>query len=262
MMMMRVMTTAAAVVAALVLCDSARAQNWGTVKGQVVWGPDKLPVKEKAKVDKDETHCLSKGDIYTDAYVVNPKNKGVRWVLVWLVDADKPAAALPIHPSLKEVSKKPLVIDQPVCKFEPRVSGIREGQEILVKNTAPVPHNIFWQGGLLGPSSNDLVPPGGQKSYQNIQARLLPIPYTCSIHSWMKGYVGVFKHPYFAVTDEDGKFELKNAPAGKYRLMLWQDSKGYVLINPANPRDRGKGIDIKANDTTDVGSIKLEPRKD
>lgn len=247
-----------AALTALILCGSVQAQKWGTVKGQVVWGPEKLPPAVKAKVDKDQGHCLSKGDIFTDEYVVNAKNKGVRWVLVWLTDPESPTKEIPIHPALKAVPKKPVVIDQPCCKFEPRVSAIREGQPIEVKNSAPIPHNIHWLG-AAPMNTNDLIPAGAMKSYTEAKATRLPIPYKCSIHGWMQGYLGVFKHPYFAVTDENGNFEIPQAPAGKYRLMMWQDTKGYVIINPKDPKDRGRIIEIKDDGTTDVGKIKLEP---
>jgi len=116
------------VLAALGCPDRALAQSWGTVKGQVVWGPDTLPEKVKANVDKDQAHCLSKGDIYTDAYVVNPKSRGVRWVLVWLTDPENAARPIPVHPQAKAgLDKKPVVIDQPCCKFEPRMVGLMEG---------------------------------------------------------------------------------------------------------------------------------------
>ena len=51
-----------------------------------------------------------------------------------------------------------------------------------------------------------------------------PIQYKCTIHGWMTGYVRIFDHPYYAVTDADGKFEIKNAPAGKYRIVYWHEN--------------------------------------
>src|SRR5947207_433926 len=95
----------AALALAAVLCapGAAGAQGWGTVKGQVVFGGGAIPPNDKANVDKDQAHCLAKGDILRNELVVNPKNKGVRWVLVWLTDpsdSSKAAWDKPIHPSL------------------------------------------------------------------------------------------------------------------------------------------------------------------
>jgi hypothetical protein len=242
----------------------AQAQNgWGTVTGQVVFGEKAIPKNEKAKVDKDMAHCLSKGDILKNELVVNPKPPhGIRWALVWLTGVDdlKSTKAIPTHQALKKMDKE-VSIDQPCCVFEPRVLGMREGQDLVIKNSAPIAHNSAMNGGLIGPNINPLIPAGGKFTVENMKARYMPLVYSCSIHSWMKGYIGVFKHPYFAVTDKDGKFTIKNAPAGKYRLMVWHE-QGWVIINPKDPLDRGKVITIKADGTTDVGKISFVPAKD
>jgi len=238
--------------------------QWGTIKGQVVWGESKIPAPEKAKVDKDQKQCLAKGDIYKSDLLINSKNKGVRYVLVWLGDPKnaKNAKYTPkIHPSLAKIDKD-VVIDQPCCMFEPRVIGLREGQKLIVKNSAEIPHNFAITSGTDGPNANPLIPAGGQAVIDKFVAKAIPTQYNCSIHTWMRGYVGVFKHPYFAVTDEDGKFEIKNAPAGKVRLMVWQESSGWVIQSPADPADRGKVIDVKGGGTTDVGEIKMMAPKD
>ena len=54
------------------------------------------------------------------------------------------------------------------------------------------------------------------------------IPVKCNVHPWMKGYIAVFKHPYFAVTAKDGKFDLKNLPPGTYTIEAWQEKYGRV----------------------------------
>jgi len=229
-------------------------QKWGEVKGQVVWGPAKLPVLEKANVDKDKPQCLAKGPIPIEDYVVNPKNKGVQYALVWLVDTTKATAPLPIHPSLKQIPTKPVVIDQPCCRFVPRVTAVREGQPVLVKNPATIPHNFA----VTALDLNRLMPAGTDFTIETVKSRPIPIQYSCSIHGWMKGYLASFRHPYFAVTDEDGNFTLPKAPAGKYELVVWQETKGYLFFNPATKK-KGKNIEIKADETTDLGKLTLDP---
>jgi len=234
--------------------------GWGTIKGQVVFAGDKVPANEKANVDKDKDHCLSKGPIYKNDLVVNKNNKGVRWVLVWLTDPANPKNAKfvpPIHPSLKN-PKPTIEIDQPCCVFEPRMIGLQVGQTLVVKNSAPIPHNFKIDSFGGGPTANPLIPPGGSTPIKGFVPTAVPTQYSCSIHGWMKGWIGAFPHPYFAVTDADGKFEIKNAPAGKYRLILWQEAAGWVVYNSKKPADRGKVIEVKANGTTDVGKVPLK----
>jgi hypothetical protein len=254
-----------AAVVATALPARAEGEGWGTITGQVVYGQENHPKNDEANVDKDQADCLAKGPILKNELVVNKKNGGIRWALVWLTEAGSPKStkALPTHPSLLKMAKQ-VEIDQPCCVFEPRVLGMRAGQDLIIKNSAAkISHNTYMNGGAAGPNINPLIPAKSEFTVPGkaIKPRYIPILYTCSIHAWMKGYVGVFNHPYFAVTDADGKFTIKNAPAGKYRLMVWHE-QGWVIIDPKNQIDRGRDIDIKANGTTDVGKIKFVPAKD
>ena len=219
--------TACAAIAALsvsVIESSAQDGDWGTVKGVVVYKGD-VPKLPPVKVDTDPKHCLSKGPIPNEDWVVNPKNQGIRWVVVWLQPADK-TAKMKIHPKLEPIKDKEVFIDQPCCRFEPRVLAMREGQILTVKNSAPVPHNVNYVG-IRNPSGNYIIPPGGQYKIENLKADRLALPIKCDIHKWMKGNVRIYNHPYFAVTDENGAFTIKDAPAGTYRLISWQESVGW-----------------------------------
>ncbi len=251
---------AVALMAALAVAGPAQAQQkWGTVKGQVVWagGPVKLAPIE---VKQDKAHCLKDGPLYPENIVVNPKNKGLKWVVVWLVDVDPAKATdpIPTHPSLAKATGK-VVIDQPCCNYDPHVVTLRIGQSLVVKNPAPVPHNVDVKGGKIGPNLNPIIPPGKsvEVAAKEFKPRIIPIPVACSIHNWMKAYLCVFSHPYFAVTDADGNFVIKNAPQGKYRLVVWHEECGWVIGEKSPTKGGGKVINITA--TTDVGKIQAKP---
>jgi hypothetical protein len=241
----------------------AQQQGWGTIKGQVVWSGSDAPKRALLKVDKDQNDCLKNGPLLDDKLVVNPENKGVRWCLVYLMNEKGFDKDIPIHPKLKALKNKTVEMDQPCCQFEPHLLAMREGQTLLVKNSMKISHNVNLNGGARGPSMNPILPGGGKVKVEDIKARYIPIMVSCNIHSWMTGRIAVLKNPYFAVTDEDGKFEIKDAPAGDFRLVIWQEEAGWVL--PADkdkkPRD-GKKITIKAGETTDLGKIPLKPSKD
>src|SRR5207248_847006 len=87
--------------------------EWGTVKGQVVWGGDKLPERTEINVgdNPDKEHCLSKGKLYDEKWVVNKENKGLRWVFVWL--QPEGSGAMPIHPKLDKPEQAEVTFDQP-----------------------------------------------------------------------------------------------------------------------------------------------------
>lgn len=207
--------------------------QWTTVKGQVVWAGGDVPVMKAVTITKDEEHCKSKGDVLSEEWVVNPKNKGIRWVAVYLMpqpvkEGEKPTP-LPIHPTLQKVAAKDkdVVIDQPVCKFEPHVVALRAGeQNLVIKNSSPIPHNAKY-GGFGNKGDNPLIPAGGKHVADDLKPSIWPVKMECSIHPWMSAWVRVYDHPYFAVTDENGSFEIKLAPAGTWRLGVWQESLGW-----------------------------------
>jgi len=247
---------AAAFFALAALCASpsaSPAQEWGTVKGKVTWAGE-VPAPQPVNVDTDKQHCLSKGQIFKETFVVNSKNKGVKNVFVWLAHADKDGK-LPVHPSLKAVPDKPFVLDQPCCAFVPHAFAIRQGQTVEAKNSSPKPHNVRWSGyPLKNPGGNVIVPPGGKHLINDLKADRLPIELKCDIHRWMTGYIRVFDHPYFAVTDADGNFAIKNAPAGTWRLFVWQEGVGWVHtggkdgepITVAAGKDTERNLQMKA----------------
>src|SRR4051794_11194319 len=127
----------------------ARADGWGTIKGQVILDEDKIKPQAELAVTQDRMHCLSKGALLSDKYVIDPRSKGVRWVMVWIA-ADKDGKAdheakLPIHKNLVDIKEKAVTIDQPCCKFDAYMMGLRKGQDFVGKNSAPVAHTIIVQ---------------------------------------------------------------------------------------------------------------------
>ena len=82
-------------------------QQWGSIKGRIVWGkniPKRKPL-ESVKANADKDHCLSKGPLLDEKWVVDAKDKGLRWTFVWLAPLDpKGGKSLPVHPSLQKIN--------------------------------------------------------------------------------------------------------------------------------------------------------------
>jgi len=232
-------------------------QGWGTVKGRLIWDAN-VPVPERKPIaavaaNNDKAHCLSKGPILDETVVVHAKNKGLRWALVVLLDGANPNMPPPIHPDLKEIKNKEVVIDQPCCMFVPHVLAMRQGQTLVAKNSAPIAHNFKWTGNVLkGVGGNVLMPPNAVHRIPGLAAERLPMSIDCNIHSWMHARVGIYNHPYFAVTNENGAFELVKAPAGNFRLWVYHESKGY---RGGAKGKNGEPIQIKADAVTDLGNL-------
>jgi hypothetical protein len=199
-------------------------------------------------VAKDSEHCLSRGPIPNEQWVVNPENRGTRWVVVFLKGTKN--KRLLIHDSLKEPNPKEIVLDQPACRFEPHVMALRRGQKLVSKNPAPVAHNIQIQG--IRSAFNVTLPPGSSHTFE-LEPEFGPLKMACSVHPWMQAYTWVFDHPYFAITDADGRFEIKLAPAGTQTLVVWQETASYV------PDAKGRSIEIKPDGVLDLGEIAVKP---
>ena len=112
------------------------------------------------------------------------------------------------------------VIDQKGCVYEPMITAVMTGQLVEIRNSDPVLHNVLFQKSAAGNSTFNMAQgPGAkaiEKSFSNPEVL---IKLVCSVHPWMAGYVGVVPHPFFAVTDVQGVFELPpGLPAGKYTL--------------------------------------------
>jgi hypothetical protein len=229
------------------------AGGWGTIKGRIVWSGAKLPKQAEVKVTVDKDHCLAKGVLLDNLFEVNPKNKGFKNVFVAL--KPPPDETLPVHPKLKDPPKEPVVVDQPRCLFIPRALAVREGQEILAKNSSPVVHNIRWAGDPdLNPGGNITLPAGKSLVIKNLKAQPLPLIVGCNIHPWMSGRLAVYDHPYFAVTDADGNFEIKLAPAGARRLTAYHEGLGW---RGGAKGKAGQEITVKAGGVTDLGDLPM-----
>jgi len=135
---------------------------------------------------------------------------------------------------------------------------MREGQVLIAKNSAPMPHNFKWGGNpAKNPGNNVLIQAGGKLEIKDLVADRFPVTVNCTLHPWMSAWVRVFDHPYYAVTDDSGNFEIKDAPAGDYRLVVWHESVGWGTPGLKN----GEPITIKAGGVTKVPTIELIERK-
>ena len=86
-------------------------------------------------------------------------------------------------------------------------------------------HNVHGTG--FNNAFNQAVGKGQELVIQPVAERV-PLRVVCDIHGWMKSYVGIYDHPFFAVTDADGSFEIKGVPAGKQNIIVWHELQGFA----------------------------------
>ncbi|HEY1910143.1 MAG TPA: carboxypeptidase regulatory-like domain-containing protein [Vicinamibacterales bacterium] len=124
-----------------------------------------------------------------------------------------------------DVPTTPATIDQKECRYHPHVFGMRVGQPLEIVNSDPTLHNIHAMP-KANQEFNNGQPIQGMKMTHTFTAQEIMVPFKCDVHGWMNAYVGVVSHPYFAVTDKDGKFDLKDLPPGTYTLEAWHEKLG------------------------------------
>ncbi len=231
-----------------------RQEGTGTIRGQLIWGgndvPKLAPLVEKGDGSKKDANVCAAETLLDRSLVIDPESKGVRYAFVYLpspvgTNDEKVAQLLEEHPEVE--------IDQINCEFLPYSTPILEGQKVIFKSSDPVAHNVRYQG-FTNAAQNIQLPPNGQFEAKLVAERR-PMPLKCDIHPWMSGWIMVFSNPFFAVTDEQGNFEIRGVPEGDQNIVIWQERVGYVTPNAA----KGLTVPVKAGMVTTVGPVKIEP---
>jgi plastocyanin len=124
-----------------------------------------------------------------------------------------------------DVPTAPVVLEQKGCQYHPHVLGVMAGQTVQIKNSDQTTHNIHptpkdnreW---------NESQPPSSPAIEKNFAREEIMLPVKCNQHPWMKMYINVVKTPFYAVTDKDGKYEIKGLPPGDYTIAFVQEKLG------------------------------------
>ena len=209
------------------------AAEWGDVSGRFILD-GVPPVPEKLKITSDKEVC-EKHQLTSESLVVNPDNKGVQNVMVYLFQNKSGAQAteydkleVPIHESYLPLEKEAVKLDNNGCRFDPHVALVWTRQTVVLGNSDPIGHNVKIECSSANRPSNDTIPSGGTIERTFDKAERLPVRVSCSIHPWMAGWLVIRDTPYMAVTDADGKFAIQNLPAGQWQFCFWHERAGYV----------------------------------
>ena len=198
--------------------------QWASLSGQFVFGDQntELPKAVLVHAAQAATDC-AKHKVVDESLVINPKNRGIANVVIW---AYKPKS---IHPSYDESAKDPVKVDNIKCRFQPHAISLRTGQPLRVGNLDPFGHNALIRL-LKNESVNVVIPAGGFVDFTWPNSEIVPLKIGCTLHPWMQNVFLLQDHPYMAITDTDGRFELKNLPTEKLTLKVWHEKVGFIKM--------------------------------
>lgn len=182
----------------------------GDVKGTVVV-TGKIPAMEDLKRNSD-AFCAKKQ--MKDESVIAGKKGELQNVIVHI-------NGLP--PTSPPSDKATLSQDD--CMYRPRVQGIVDGQKLEIRNGDPVLHNVHTYEGART-LFNVAQVPGTPNIEKTFTQNGVLLKFKCDVHQWMTGFIWVQNNGWFAVTDKDGKFEIKDVPVGTWDIEAWHERFG------------------------------------
>lgn len=189
----------------------------GTVTGKVVVD-GAVPPPNIIRLDGDpKCVALANGEQRRAEDVVMGDGNALQNVFVYVKDG-LPARMYPIP-------AQPVVLDQQKCRYVPRVIGLQVGQQLTIKNSDPLLHNVRAEGAINEPFDVG-TPVQGVEVKRTFATREVMVPFKCNVHAWMNAYAGVLEHPYFAISDSGGRFSLPQLPPGTYTIEIWHERFG------------------------------------
>jgi plastocyanin len=200
---------AVAVVYAVVAASASAA----TLKGNVRYSG--APVERKKYTVTIDQYVCGKEKLAGDL-VLSPKN-GILNAVVSLEGVATGAKG--------PMTATRVIMDQKECVFTPRVVVVPAGGTVEFLNSDRLLHNVKG-GGKQNSPFNRAQPHARSISIAFRSPEILRVD--CDLHSWMRGWVVVAEHPYYAVTNEEGEFAFDNVPPGKYQLVVWHETLGVV----------------------------------
>ena len=198
------------------VCAIAATAGAGSITGTVVY-EGKVPALKPLAVAA-EPMCAKKHPTVPNEMLVlgsgnTMANVGVRVVSGLPAGKSYPAPTTPV------------TMDQVGCQYVPHVIGLMVGQPLKVLNSDGVLHNVHALPKVNKPF-NMAMPPTRKEATETFTKEEGMFVVKCDVHPWMQSYVGVFSHPFFAVTGADGKYTIKDLPAGTYEVEAWHERLG------------------------------------
>ncbi|HVW02701.1 MAG TPA: carboxypeptidase regulatory-like domain-containing protein, partial [Planctomycetaceae bacterium] len=182
--------------------------------------PELPPLVANGANVRDADVCLAV-PIPDNSLVVDFKSRGVRNVFVYLQKASLPEGSPPIAADVTTRIK--------FCEFEPHALLVKAGQSVVVESDDPVAYNVHAYPVRNVPMQL-VVAPRPEKLKFDVSERI-PMQVKDDFHPWMSAYWLVLDHPFAAITDEQGRFQIDGLPPGEYSFKVWHERSSYLERN-------------------------------
>jgi hypothetical protein len=189
----------------------------GVITGAVSFA-GAAPERKGISMDADPVCASANPDAHAEDIVINGDK--LANVLVYIKDGQ--AGGKSITGYSFPPPAQPATLDQHGCHYVPHVLAVQVNQTFNVVNSDPTAHNVNVDA-RQNEKFNQGQSPGAAPITKQFKRAETVIPIKCNQHPWMRAYAGVLPHPFFAVTDASGKFEIKGVPAGTYTLVAWHE---------------------------------------
>jgi len=227
---------AGAFLAALFLApDAALAQ--GTITGRINFdGRMERPKRVRVSGDVFCIRADREDPILKKDYVFNYDEGTLCDVVVYVSSPVEGTFEPPVEPA---------EIDQDGCQYVPHVSGVMAGQTLRILNSDSTSHNLNLQTEENRPF-NVSQPQKGMVHEVKFADPELAMYLKCDVHSWMGAHIAVFDHPFFAVSDDKGTYEIENLPPGEYEITVWHHFRYFA------PKVETQTVTVTDGETTQL----------
>lgn len=236
------MKLTASLAAALMAGLCFASAGWAQVTGKVMLEGEAPPPQEITMGADAKCAAAHPNGILDEAIVIGNGNELANVVI---------SIQAPEGKELKgEAPTQPAVLDQQGCQYKPHVLAMMVGQELVVKNSDSTLHNVHSLAFDNEPFNFGQASKGATNKVGNKITMAERFQIKCDIHPWMNAYVNAFEHPFFAVSKEDGTFDLptKGLEDGTYTVEIWHERLA--------PEPITQEIEVK-DGKADMGEIKV-----
>ena len=196
----------------------------GDIQGKISFD-GKAPKMKSLRMDADPVCVANNTVVPRREWLILDENNGIKNVLVFVKESSNKSLEGEFN-----APENPAVIDQNGCVYVPHVLGVMVGQKLDILNSDGTLHNIHALP-KVNKEFNKAMPRSKKRMTVQFDKSEAPFKVKCDVHPWVGAFIGVFDHPYFAVTNDDGSYVISGLEPGDYVIEAWHEKLGSQTAN-------------------------------